>query len=230
MSNFTMKEMLISERPYERCMQYGPEALSDAELISVILRTGNKEYNSVELSTKILDAHPIYKGLVSINYLTIKELTKISGIGNVKAIQLVCIAEISKRISKSSYKNTISLDSPKSIADFFMESLRHKSKEEIHVLLFDTKHQLIRDVQIAMGTINSATTSPREIFIEAFKYEAVFIILVHNHPSGDPTPSREDILFTERVKKSGDLIGIILSDHIIIGDNRYISLSERGMM
>ncbi len=230
MNNFTMKEMPISERPYERCMQYGPEALSDAELLSVILRTGNRECNSVELSTKILDAHPNYKGLVSINYLSISELMKISGIGNVKAIQLVCIAEISKRISRLSYKNSIALNSPKSIADFFMESLRHKSKEEIYVLLFDTKHQLIRDIKVAMGTINSAATSPRELFIEAFKYEAVFIILVHNHPSGDPTPSREDVLFTERVRKAGELIGIILSDHIIIGDNRYISLCERGMM
>lgn len=230
MNSFTMKEMPISERPYERCIQYGPETLSDAELLSVILRTGNRAYNSVGLSTKILDSHPIYKGLIGINYLSISELMRISGIGRVKAIQLVCVAEISKRISRLSYKNNIVLNSPKSIADFFMESLRHQAKEEIHMLLFDTKHQLIKDIKVAVGTINSAVTSPRELFIEAFRYEAVFIILVHNHPSGDPTPSKEDVLFTERVKKAGELIGIMLSDHIIIGDNRYISLRERGMM
>ena len=228
--NITMKELPLSERPYERCMLYGPEVLSDAELLGIILRNGTRDLTSVDLARHVLDAHPVYKGIIGLNYLNINDLTKIFGIGKVKAIQLICIAEASKRMSKITYKKNISFNSPKSIADYFMESLRHLCKEEIHMLLFDTKHQLIKELTIALGTINSATTSPRELFVEAFRYEAVYLVLLHNHPSGDPTPSKEDIHLTKRVKEAGELLGIILSDHIIIGDNCYISLHERGMM
>lgn len=230
MNGFTIKELPISERPYEKCLLYGPEALSDAELLGVVLKNGTKNMNSVELATLIFNYHPFHKGIEGLNYLEIPDLLKIHGIGKVKAIQLVCVAEISKRISKSSHRDCVSLTSPESIARYFMESLRYKVKEEIHLLMFNTKHQLIKEMNVAIGTINQASTTPREIYVEALKYEAVFIILLHNHPSGDPTPSNDDIIFTKRVKEAGAMIGIILSDHIIIGDNKYVSLCERGLI
>lgn len=230
MNNLTIKELPISERPYEKCMLYGPEVLSDAELLAVILRNGDRNHTSVELATMILNGHPVHKGLIGLHYLSIKQLMNFKGIGKVKAIELVCICEIARRISTMTHKPLISFTSPESVANYFMESMRYLTREEIHMLMFDGKHQLIDEVYLAKGTINQASTSPREIFVEALKAEASFIIIVHNHPSGNPTPSKDDITFTHSVKKVGDLIGIKLSDHIIIGDNIYISLCERGLM
>ena len=224
-----MKEMSETERPYEKAYRYGASTLSDAELLSVILRTGSRKANALSTAYRILDAHPVHKGIVGLNYLTLKDLEDIDGVGRVKAIQMKCLAEISRRMSRAVHKPFISFQSPQSIADYYMEKTRYLEKEYVYMLMFDSKHKLIKDVRISEGTINSSLLSPREVFVEALRYDAVFIILIHNHPSGDPTPSIQDIYITNRIYDAGMLIGINLSDHLILGNNCYESLAERGI-
>ena len=225
-----MKEISETERPYEKSYKYGVEILSDAELLAVILRTGSRQANALSTAYRILDAHPIHKGIVGLNYLTTEELEDISGVGKVKAIQMKCLAEISKRMAKASLKPFISFESPQSIADYFMENTRYLEKEYVYMLMFDSKHKLLKDVRLSEGTVNSSLLSPREVFTTALKFDAVYIVLVHNHPSGDPSPSRQDIDITREMDRAGELIGIKLSDHIILGNNCYVSLAERGIL
>ena len=225
-----MKEISETERPYEKSYKYGVEILSDAELLAVILRTGSRQANALSTAYRILDAHPIHKGIVGLNYLTTEELEDISGVGKVKAIHMKCLAEISKRMAKASLKPFISFESPQSIADYFMENTRYLEKEYVYILMFDSKHKLLKDVRLSEGTVNSSLLSPREVFTTALKFDAVYIVLVHNHPSGDPSPSRQDIEITDRVSSAGRMIGIELSDHIILGNNCYVSLAERGII
>lgn len=228
MSNLKMKDMAFTERPYEKCVKHGTEALSDAELLAVILRCGSKSKNALEVAHLILNAHPVHKGLVALNFLSTKDLCSIEGVGEVKAVQMQCLAEFSKRMAQAVYKPMVSFASPASIADYFMERTRYLDKEYVYILLFDAKHRLLKDIKLSEGTVNQAMISPRDIFIQALKYDAVYIIILHNHPSGDPEPSREDLLFTRNLADAGRLVGIELSDHIILGNCCYVSLAERG--
>ncbi|MGN0394650.1 MAG: DNA repair protein RadC [Coprococcus sp.] len=230
MKRMTMKEMSETERPYEKGMKYGISSLSDAELLAIIIRSGSKNNNALDVAYRVLDAHTIHKGIVGLNFLEEKELTKIEGVGRIKALQLMCLAEFSRRMSKALYKPFISFSSPASIADYFMENTRYLEQECVYVLLFDSKHHLLKDIKLTQGTVNQSLVSPRSIFIEALKSNAVFIILIHNHPSGDPTPSREDLILTKRIYEAGKLIDIELSDHIILGNKCYVSLAERGLL
>lgn len=226
----TVKDMPESERPYEKCLSRGAKALSDAELLAVIVKTGTKEASSVDLAREVLKLNQDYEGLAGLYQLSYKDLTKVKGIGPVKAIQILCLSEAAKRMAKSLAKEKLRFSSPESIAAYFMEDLRHLEKEEVQVLFFDGKHGLIGETTVSIGTVNSAPSSPREVFLEALKAQAVYIILVHNHPSGDPSPSRQDFLLTRRMKEAGNLIGIELSDHIIIGNQRYYSFREEGVL
>lgn len=225
-----IKDMSYDNRPYEKCVKYGPEYLSDAELLAIIIRTGNKELNSVALSEHILNAYEDCPGLLGLHHMTLNQLMNIKGIGIVKAVQLKCIGELSRRISKAGIGKKIAFNSPQIVADYFMEDLRHMDKEEVIALFLNTKHMLIKQIELSKGTVNSSLLSTRELFVEALKYNSVYIVLIHNHPSGDPTPSREDIVNTRKVYEAGKLIGIELIDHVIIGDNKYISLKEKGIM
>ncbi len=225
-----MKEIPSGERPYEKVLNYGPGMLSDAELLAVVLRTGSKNSNSVDLARSILKLHPAYQSLTALYHLTLQQLTSIKGMGNVKAIQILCIVELSKRLSRCSAEHTLSFHEPESIADYYMEYLCHLAREELHVMFFDSRHRMIRELKIAEGTVREAATTPREILIEGLKCEALFMILIHNHPSGVPTPSEADFHFTKRVKRASELIGILLSDHIIIGEHCYVSFKERGYL
>lgn len=227
----TMKDIPSTERPYEKCLQAGPEALSDAELLSVIIRTGSQGENSLALSQKILALNYPYEGILGLLHLSIQELRSVRGIGKVKAIQLLCIGELSKRIwKKEAVRDVITFREPRTIVDYYMEDMRHMEQEHLHAMFLNSRNALIRDVLISKGTVNASLAEPREIFIEALRNHAVYLILVHNHPSGDSTPSRADCELTRRVKEAGDLIGVCLIDHIIIGDNEYISFRERSML
>lgn len=225
----TMKEMAEQDRPYEKCMRLGSSALTDAELLSVIIRTGTRGERAIDLSNKILNYSESNRGLLGLMHLSSYELMQIKGIGKVKAIQIRCIVELSRRIAKTRAWQSIQLTSPSSVADYFMEDLRHKEREQLILLLMNGKNKLLHETTLSKGTVNASLVSTREIFIEALRYQAVSVMLIHNHPSGDPTPSKEDILVTRRVKEAGNLIGISLIDHIIIGDNRYVSLKEQGV-
>lgn len=229
-AGMTMKEISETDRPYEKSFRYGVEVLTDAELLAVVLRTGSRTANALTTAYRILDAHPVHKGLVGLNYLTTDELEQIDGVGRVKAIQMKCVAELSKRMSKAVHKPFLSFSSPQSIADYYMENTRYLSKEYVYMLMFDAKHRLLKDIRMSEGTVNRSMLSPREVYVEALRYEAVYIILVHNHPSGDPTPSQADIEITRAIYDAGQLIGISLSDHIVLGNNCYVSLAERGVL
>ncbi len=226
----TVKELPVSERPYEKCERHGAAALSDAELLAVIIRTGTKQQRAIDLAVNILNYSTAYPGLKGLNYFSMKELRKIKGIGRVKAIELHCLTELTRRMAKDTLHDSVRLTTPQSVADYYMQDMRHLTREQVVLLMFDSKNKLMKDMVISEGTVNTSIMPTREIFVHAVKEEAVNIILLHNHPSGDPTPSSEDIRVTKRLAEAGNLIGISLMDHIIIGDNRYISLKEQGLV
>ena len=225
-----MKERPLTERPYEKCLAMGPEALTDGELLAVILRSGTRACSALELAWEILDRHPVYKGLAGLYHLDLKMLKEIPGIGDVKSIEILCIMELSKRLSRASLALESDFSSPDYIAAYYMEELRHRKTEKVLLLLLNNKHHLIKDISLSEGDANSAFVSIKEIFQEALRQEAAYLILIHNHPSGYPEPSREDLILTRRIKEAGELIEVPLADHIIIGEQCYVSLRERDMM
>lgn len=226
--NMTVKELPDTERPYEKCLMYGAEALTDAELISVIIRTGSRGERCVDLAHRILNAGP--DGLLNLLQLDVKQLTRIHGIGNVKAIQLKCVGELAKRIASTRRRQQVVLKSPESIASYYMERMRHETQEILMLAMFDSKSMLIGEKVISVGTCNAALISAREIYRTALQEQAVYIVILHNHPSGNPEPSREDIQVTRKIKQSGEILDILLMDHIIIGDNRYFSFREQDIL
>lgn len=224
----TVKELPDTERPYEKCYEKGAEYLSDAELLAVILRTGTNGIRSVELAQNILNRQE--SGLLNLYNLSKEELMDIPGIGKVKAIQLKCIAELSKRMSRLSLKEKVTLKDAKTVAEYYMEQMRHETKEILLVSLFTSKGRLITEEVISVGTISSSVVSPREIFYAAIIHNAAYLIMLHNHPSGDPTPSANDRKVTRRINECGQYMNIRLADHIIIGDNSYYSFRENGLL
>ena len=225
----TMKDIPNAERPYEKCLKQGAEALSDAELLAVLLRTGTKGENVLALAKRLL-----YEdggaGLLGIHQFSFQSLMKLKGIGKVKAEQILCLSELAKRLSKASVEPRLRFSSSQSVAEYYMEDLRHRNQEVMKLLLLNSKAELIDETNISKGTVNASLVTPRELFVEALKKEAVSMILLHNHPSGDPTPSRDDILTTKRISECGLLIGIELLDHIIIGNNCYVSFQEENLL
>lgn len=228
--SYTIKDMLEEERPYEKSRRFGTKSLTDIELMAVLLRTGVKGENSLELAKKILYPDHCLQGLAGVHQWTYEKLTRLKGIGNVKATQILCVLELARRLSKSDALKHLSFTSPASIAEYYMEDMRHQKQEHMKLLMLNTKTMLIGESNISKGTVNASLISPRELFIEALERNAVSIILLHNHPSGDPTPSKEDILITRRICEAGNLIGIELLDHIIIGNNCYVSFVEKQIM
>ncbi len=223
----TMRSLPKEERPYEKCFEHGAESLTDAELLAVILRTGIRGESALELSRKVLSQTKEASGLLGIYHMSISDLTKVKGLGRVKAIQLKCIAELSRRIARATFSEGVSFHEPETVARYYMEELRHLEQEIIMIAMLNSKGRLLKDQVISKGTVRASLISPREIFIEAMRNQAVSIILVHNHPSGDPTPSKDDIILTQRVRKAGAIVGIELLDHIIIGDCQAISMREQ---
>lgn len=210
--------------PYEKFVTLGPESLSEAELLAIIIRTGTKEKTSVQIGEEILERSK--DGILGIWHLSVEELMQIKGIGQVKAIKLKCVAELSRRIWNSRRRESLKFSSPYSVAQYYMESLRHEEKEQVILLSLNTKCELIRETLLSVGTVNLSLISPREVFLQALNDKAVNIMLLHNHPSGDPTPSEADLQITRRIKEIGGMLNIALLDHIIIGDKRYVSLLE----
>ena len=228
----TIRELPESSRPYAKCLQWGPSVLSDSELLAVILRNGVQGTNSLVLANQILSLtkDTSYPGLLGLLHMSIPDLMKVNGIGKVKAVQLKCIGELSKRMASAVARPRLSFNEPITIAKYYMEHLRHEEQEVLIVMLLDGRNHLLKEETISRGTVNGTLITPREIFMEALKYHAVAVVLVHNHPSGDPTPSECDREITERVYTSGELLGVKLLDHIVIGDQKYISFREQGML
>ena len=215
--------------PYEKFEKMGPQSLTDAELLAIIIRTGTKDSNSIELGKRILSLGSKSgqaNGILSLQHLSLEELMEVKGIGKVKAIQLKCIAELSNRITATRYMERISLRDARSIAIYFMEKLRHERQEQLVVCMFDSKCRLLAEEVVSKGSVNSSIVPPREIFITALQKHAVHIVLLHNHPSGICEPSEQDLLVTQRLKEAGQMIGIDVIDHIIIGEDTYYSFRE----
>ena len=226
----TIKQLPPQERPYEKCLKLGCRALSDAELLAVIIRTSSVGDTSVELARRVLSMAGAEQNITGITGLSVSELTRIRGIGTVKAVQIQCAAELSRRMATAKAQEGLSFTEPASIAAYYMEDLRHEEQECCMLMMLNTRNRLLGEKRLFVGTVNASLISAREIFLEALRYQAVYIILVHNHPSGDPSPSREDLLMTRKIKEAGMLIGIELLDHIIIGDRSYKSLREEKFM
>lgn len=225
------KELLLpDELPYEKFLKYGSEALTDTELLAIILRTGTKSRTPIDISREILRGKNGFSGLLSLFHFSVKDFMMISGIGEVKAVQLSCIAEISKRLSCYKAERGINFSNPQAVADYYMEMTRHEEREIFRLILLDNRNSLIADNVLSLGTVNATLVSPRDIFMEALKQNASYIILMHNHPSGDPTPSKQDIFITNKIKEVSELMEIPLLDHIIIGDRQFISFKTQGLL
>ena len=230
MNNLTIKDLPVSERPYEKVENYGAEFLSDAELLAVILRSGTKSKKSIDLAHDILRLNDNNEGLLILNNATLEELCQIDGVGRVKAIQLLCVAELSKRMSQRTRSNGIYFNSADDVANHYMQRMRHLETEEVILLLLNSKYKLLKEIKLSKGTVNASLASPREVFIYALRHQAVQIVLLHNHPSGNPVPSKDDINLTLRMAQSGKLLGVKVVDHIIIGDNVYVSMAKEKII
>lgn len=227
----TDKKQQTTDMPYEKFEQFGAEALTEAELLAIVLRTGTKDKSAVELAREVLElAKPPREGLLGLYDVTLEELMEIKGIGFVKAVKLKCLTELSMRISRASAKEGLVFNSPDLVAQYFMETLRHKDTECVIVVCLDAKGRMIGEKKLSDGSVRMSLISPRQIFLEALHAKAVNIILVHNHPSGDPTPSRYDREITRNLHELGEMMDILLLDHIIIGDNSYASMKQLGYL
>ncbi len=226
--SYTIKDLPLNERPREKLQKYGVGSLSNAELIAVIIRTGYGEDTALDLANRLLSMDK--SGISFLSHAEIEELTSIRGIGLCKAAQIQAAIELGKRISTHSGEEKVKVDSPLVVVDLLMEEMRYLKKEHFKTIILDTKNHIICIENVSVGNLNASIVHPREVFNLAIRKSANAIILVHNHPSGDPTPSTEDINITHRLIEAGNIIGIKVLDHIIIGDNKYISFKQRNII
>lgn len=226
-----IKELPEGERPYEKMQMYGEKALSNAELLAIIIKTGTKEETSVGLAQRILSKNT-NKNIDELNFLremSIEEFMEIKGIGKVKAIQLKAICELATRMSRPTNYRQIQITNPRSLANYMMEEMKFLRKEKLKVIILNTKNVIQKIEEVSTGGTNSINVKAKEIFAEAIKMQMPKIILVHNHPSGDSTPSKADIDFTLKMQKASEIIGIELIDHIVIGNDQYTSIYQEIM-
>jgi len=224
--NIKMKELPISERPYEKLKMNGAESLSNSELLAIIIKSGTKEYTALDLANNVLKLNDTTEkeDLSFLQDISITEFMKIKGIGVVKAIQLLAVCELVKRINKPINKENIKIKDAKDVAKLLMNELKYEKREVVKVILLNGKNIVLKIKDISYGGTNFAMIEPREILAEAIKLQAPKIIMVHNHPSGDVTPSKADFNITDRIYEAAGILGIELLDHIIIGDNKYESI------
>lgn len=224
-----IKQLPESERPYEKLELYGEKMLSNAELLAIIIKSGTKENTSVELANRVLsllDDKRVKNNnlLQSLQEISLEEFQEIKGIGKVKAIQLKAVCELARRMSQPVNKKKIKINSSIDVAELLMEELRFEKVEYVKLLLLNSKNIVVRIIDISKGGMNSAIVEPKEILQEAIRAGIPKIILVHNHPSGDSTPSQADIDMTKRLYLAANILGIQLLDHIVIGDRCYTSI------
>lgn len=221
-----MLDLMVAEMPYEKLVKYGPSNLTDVELLAILLRTGTREKSPLDLAREILVQSRGFRG---VNRMTLAELKKIKGIGQVKAIQIKAVLEIAARYFKENTRLQYRIDSPKMVADYYMDEMSGYLQEHFKVILLNTKNEIIGDKNLFIGTVNRSLVSPREVFEYALRHSAVSVIFMHNHPSGDAEPSPEDVNLTKRCNEVAKLMDIGLLDHIIIGDRKFVSLKQRQL-
>ena len=224
--NIKMKELPVSERPYEKLELYGAENLTNSELLAIIIKSGTKENTALDLAKKVLSLNDSTnkEDISFLQEISIVDYMKIKGIGKVKAIQLQAVSELAKRINKPINKENIKIKESKDVAKLLMSELRYEKREKVKLILLNSKNIVVKIKDISYGGSNFAMIEPKEVLNEAIKLQAQKIILVHNHPSGDVTPSKADFNITDRIYEASEILGIKLLDHIIIGDNKYESI------
>lgn len=226
-STIMIKDVPKEDRPRERLLNLGAGHLSNQELLAILLGSGTKEESVMTLSNRVL-MH--FEGLKLLKDATIEELTAIKGIGTAKGVLLLSAMELGRRMNQYKPNDRYVIRSPEDGADYVMEEMRNLKQEHFVVLFLNTKNQIIHRQTIFIGSLNASIVHPREVYREAVKRSAASIVCAHNHPSGDPSPSQEDIHVTRRLVESGKMIGIELLDHLVIGDRKFISLKEKGYL
>ena len=221
--NMTIKDMALEERPREKMILKGEKSLTNEELLAIILRTGTKNKSAIDLARNIINKD--FQGIRYLREVSIEQLCEIDGIGISKATQIKASLELGNRIS--SYKPVrYKINNPWDVYTYYMDDMRYLKKEVFKIVLLNTKNEIITEIDISMGTLNSSLVHPREVFVEAIKRSANKIILLHNHPSGQVEPSKEDKSITKRLVECGMIVGIEVIDHIIIGDGVYYSFKK----
>lgn len=222
-----LKDLPKDLKPRERLYQLGPEVLSNKEILAILLRTGTKGENVLELAERILTEAG---GLIGLARLSIHELEQVHGIGPAKAAQVKAGLELGKRSISADPTARSVINSPSDVADLVMEEMRNLDREHFRIMHLSTRNNVLGISAVSVGSLNSSIVHPRECFKEAIRRNANSIILLHNHPSGDPSPSREDLDITRRLTEGGKILGIEVLDHVIIGEKRYVSLKEQGII
>jgi DNA repair protein RadC len=225
-ARYTIKELPVDERPRERLVQFGANALSSAELLAILLRTGTPEMTAVQLAQHLLTSMGSLRAIASAKP---SELAQVKGIGLAKAAQLLAAVELGRRIALEAMGEQPAITRPEDVYALLHHQLRDEKQEHVILLLLNTKNRVIQQSTLTKGTLDASLLHPREVFREAIRHSASSIILAHNHPSGDPTPSSEDIQMTNRLHQAGQLLGIDLLDHVILGDGRWVSLKAQGV-
>lgn len=227
----TMWELPEKERPREKMLRLGARGLSDAELLAILLRTGTVEESALSIAQGLLKEYEQPGGVALLAAARPEDLSKYKGIGNVKAITITAAIEFGRRLyARQASGDITSIRQPEDAANWYLHRLRYVQQEEFHVLLLSTKHQVLASCCVAVGTMDAALVDPRRVFQEALRHQAAALILAHNHPSGDPSPSKEDIALTLRLAEAGKLLELPVLDHVIIGDGRFVSLKEKGLL
>ena len=218
-----MKDLLPDDRPREKLRHHGPAALGDNELIALVIGSGSKRGDALSVANALLAAHGGLHGLVRCG---IDEFVRIGGIGPARASQIVAALELGRRTLAHAPSARLQIRNAQDAAAYLMPRFGGRGVEQFGIVLLDSKHRVIRTAVLAVGTLNSSVAEPRDVFREAAIGGAAAIVVFHNHPSGDPTPSPEDVDLTRRLAAAGVLIGIDVVDHVILGDVRYWSLKE----
>lgn len=221
-----IKSLPLNERPREKLIKNGPGTLSDSELLAIILRVGNKKESVVNVANRLFNKY----NLRSLSRLSIGSLKKESGIGDAKACQIIASFELGRRLAGFKIDKKIAIKSAKDLAKMLIPEMGSLKKEHLKGFFLDSKNKIIKEETIFIGSLNESVIHPREIFQIAINENAASVILVHNHPSGDPKASREDIEITKQLIYGGKILGIPVLDHIIIANNTYLSLKEKGLM
>lgn len=223
----TIKDMPLEERPREKLIALGASALSTAELLAILLRVGSRTESAVQLATRIITRSG---GLRNLPHLSLEDLQENKGIGPDKAVTIKAALELGSRLATAPREEAGSITTPRQAADLFMEELRYKKKEYFKILLLNTKNHVISREEISVGSLSASIVHPREIFSLPLRKSAASVILFHNHPSGDPAPSQQDLEVTRRLVDAGNILGIAVRDHIIIGDGCFFSFREKGLL
>lgn len=226
-NHLMLRDVPEEERPRERMIRQGPEHLSNVELIALLLRTGSMGESVMLLAQRVLSQVGGLKGLVNLSY---HELTRIHGIGPAKAVQILAGIELGQRLVKAIPEETDVIRCPSDVVQLVMEEMRFLQQEHFVCMFLNTKNRVIDKKCIFIGSLNTSVVHPREIFREAIRCSAASVICIHNHPSGDPTPSQEDVEITKRLFNAGEMIGIEMIDHLIIGDQTYYSMRENNLI